>query len=160
MPDIYIDTEVHEIYVQALRAAQRYSLELYVITRDYVPVGENVHLIVVEGDKANGGAWIAANIARGDICVTADPGVAANCIQRGALALAPSGRLWGKDTANNDPRTAESWPADIRAFTQRLDRVIASARAMSPGAFAPPHGAHRSGFAEPRPFASLLRAVF
>jgi uncharacterized protein YaiI (UPF0178 family) len=161
MPDLYIDVDVHEVYVQAVRAARRYSLELYVITRDYLPAEENVHLIAVEDDQVNGGAWIAANITRGDICVTTDPDVAANCIQRGALALAPTGRQWSKDPANNDSRrVVESWPADVHAFAQRLDRVIVSARAMSPRAFASSQAAHRSGFVEPRELASTPRAVF
>ena len=166
MPDLYIDVDGHEIYAQAARAARRYSLELYVMTRDYLSVEENVHLIAVEDDQVKGGTWIFANIARGDICVTTDPVVATNCIQRGALVLAPNGRQWGRDPANNDPRgvldpkgVAESWPADVRVFAQRLERVIVSARAMSPRAFAPSHGAHQSRFAEPHQLGSISRAA-
>ena len=132
MPDIYLDLDIHAIYPQAMRAARRYALEVYVISRDYMPADENVHLIAVEDDQMNGGAWIVANILCGDICVTADSGVAAKCIARGALALSPAGRQWGANTGSADvQRFGEQRPADARALAQRLDKAILSARALS-----------------------------
>jgi len=136
MPDIYLDLDVHPIYPQAMRAARRYALDVYVISRDYMPVDENVHLIAIEDDQVNGGAWIAANIVRDDICVTADAGVAAKCIERGALALSPAGRQWGADTGIDVQRFGEQRPADARALAQRLDKAILSTRAASAGTFA------------------------
>ena len=137
MSDIYLDLDVHATYLQALRAARRYALDVYVISRDYLPVDENVHLIAVEDDQVNGGAWIIANILRGDICVTADPGVAAKCIERGALALSPAGRQWG-DIGNIDAqRFGEQRPAEARGFAQRLDKAILSTRTASARIFTP-----------------------
>src|ERR1700722_19067445 len=131
MPDLYIEIDSHLVYPQALRAAQRHSLELYVVTKDYLAADANLHLIAIEDDHANGGAWIVSNIGRGDICITADPHLAAGCIQRGALALSPSGRQWGADAAGDDARgAAERWSVDTRLFVQRLENGIAVARAM------------------------------
>jgi len=130
MLDLYVDIDALAAYPQVLHAAQRHSLDLYVVTRDYLPATENVHLIALQDDQLNGGGWIAANISRGDICVTADPGLATNCIWRGALALSPIGRQWGVDAAGDEARVvAGPWSSDARAFVQRLEKAIASARA-------------------------------
>jgi hypothetical protein len=146
MTDIYLDVDVDAIYLQAMRAVRRCALEVYVISRDYLPVEENVHLIAIENDQVNGSSWIAANILRGDICVTADPDVAATCINRGALALSPAGRQWGDPDSQAFP---EQWRADPRAFAQRLDRAILSIRATSTQASASRRDAAPAGFTAP-----------
>lgn len=141
MPDLYIDIDAHAVYTQALHAAQRYALELYVVTRDYLQTDPHIHLIPVEDTQTNSGAWIAANISRGDICVTGDSGLAASCMLRGATALLPSGREWSGGLVGEEPRTIaagvrEPWSLDPRTFAQRLEKAIASTRGATRHPFA------------------------
>src|SRR5277367_2219383 len=148
MTDLYIDIDARAIYPQVLRAAQRHLFEVYVVTKDYFPVDENIHLIVVQDDQVSGGSWIVANIARGDICVTADARLADNCILRGGLALSPTGGQWGVDAIAEDARRkrfAQPKPLGAGAFAQRLDMAIVAARAMSSRA------TRHTGFAASQP---------
>jgi uncharacterized protein YaiI (UPF0178 family) len=148
MPDLYIEIDAHGVYQQALRTAQRHSIDLYVVTRDYLPVDANLHLIVGQEDKASGGAWILANIKRGDICVTADSGLAVNCILRGASALSPTGRQWGVDALGDEVKgESETRAAEPRGFADRLEKMIASAAGRVAGSrhFAMSSGLPRTG---------------
>jgi uncharacterized protein YaiI (UPF0178 family) len=126
MLDLFVDVDCRPVLPQVLRAAERYLLELYVVTRDYVHADANVHLILAQEDEANSGAWIAANIRPGDICITGDPRLASSCILRGAQALSPAGRLWCGDSAGVGVIGAVPNP---RSFTQRLEATIIAARA-------------------------------
>jgi hypothetical protein len=119
---------------------------VFIVSSDYLPTGQNVHLIAVEDDQANGGPWILGNIGRGDICVTANSGLAVNCILRGALALSPSGWQWGADAVGDDvTRFAEPWTVNARLFARSLEKAIASARGLRP--LAPSPRFSHAGFA-------------
>lgn len=126
--NIYLDSDAQAVYPQALRAAQQYGLELYVITRDYLDADVNVHLILAEDRQPNCGTWIEGNILRGDICVTANPEIAANCIRKGATALTPLGSQWKDGSLSDDVRgsavrVTERW-ANPRTFREHLERAI------------------------------------
>ena len=156
MLDLYIDLDAHTVYPQALRAAQHHALDLYVVTKDYLPADTNIHLIVAEDGPINGSAWIAANIARGDICITGDSALAASCVLRGALVLAPSGRPWGPDTVNS---LSDAWSPDTRGFSQQLERAIVATRAVSPRTFASSHRFARTEPAVSRHRVAMPHAV-
>jgi uncharacterized protein YaiI (UPF0178 family) len=149
MLDLFVDIDACpvSVYPSLLRAARRHSLDLYVVTKDYLDVDPNVHLILTEDDQG-GSEWIAANILRGDICVTGEIELATNCTLRGALALAPTGRMWTSEIvtaaiagrAVSTPQLAGgaragNRPADIAVFAQRLDTAIAAARAGNPRSY-------------------------
>jgi uncharacterized protein YaiI (UPF0178 family) len=159
MLDLYLEIDAHSVYSQALRAAQRHTLDLFVVSNDYFRAGPNVHLIAVEDDQVSGSAWVLANIGRGDICVTANSGLAVNCILRSALALSPSGRQWGADAVGDDARGFAE-PANAELFVQRLEKMIASARAMSQRPYAASPGFSHTGFAGLSPRAPMSRAAF
>jgi hypothetical protein len=108
MLDLFVEKDTGTAFSHMLRAAQCYSLELYVVTRDYFHHGDNVHLILAESPIGGGGIWIAGNIGGDDICVTGDPGVATICMMRGAIALEPSGRPWTADIGT--PSVAVPFP--------------------------------------------------
>ena len=146
MLDLYIDIDAHAVYSQALRVAQRHSLELYVVTKDYLHGDPTVHLIAAQEDQASGSAWIIGNITRGDICVTGDPGLALNCLVLGALALSPTGRQWsGRDVDGDTKGSVEPWSPDARTFVQRLEQAIASTRVVGPRSFTSPRDLSRPG---------------
>jgi len=143
MLDLYIDIDSCVSFSQLLRAAQRHSLEVYVITRDHLDAEPNVHLIFAQ---ENGGAareWIAANISRADICITDDTALASSCMLRGAVALTPNGAAWtselllaaGPQAKPGNSSSVKKFPAGVggeaRMFPQRLDAAIAVARAVA-----------------------------
>jgi hypothetical protein len=127
--DIYLDSDAQCVYPQALQAAQWYALDLYIVTKDYLPEAANVHLILMQEGQKNGGAWIVGNIARGDICVTVDAELASGCMLRGAVALSLTGRQWGVDVLREGARGApEAGPSNPRGFAQRLETTILANR--------------------------------
>ena len=144
--DIYLDSDAHGVYPQALHAARRYALDLYIVTKDYLPEAANVHLILMQEGQKSGGGWIVGNIARGDVCVTADAGIASACLLRGAVALSPSGRQWGVEAPGEGLRGApETWPSNLRGFSQRLEAVILSNRVANSRGASPTSDSARQG---------------
>jgi uncharacterized protein YaiI (UPF0178 family) len=137
MLGLYIDIDTHAAYPQALRAAQQHALELYVVIKDYLPTEANVRLVLVQEDQENASSWIAANITRGDICVTADPRLATSCILRGATALSLNGQPWDAGTgAEQLKRLTRLWMVDPRAFAERLEHTIVTTRVAEQRGFA------------------------
>jgi uncharacterized protein len=133
MPNLYIDIDARALYPQVLPIAHRRDWDLYVITRDYLSIDETVHLILLDDSQKNGGAWIAANIASGDICVSGDSEVAAGCMLRGALALSPTGRQWLPDSVDHSVQVRPGYVPDNRvldrqAFARRLETAIIESR--------------------------------
>jgi hypothetical protein len=130
--NLYIDIDSCPVFSQVLRVAQRHSLELYVITRDYLNADTNVHLILAQEDCAGVQEWVASNIRPDDICVTDDRKLASNCMARGALALGPTGSAWASDlekAAGAAPVPGSSRAdCDPAIFAKRLEAAIASAR--------------------------------
>lgn len=136
MPNLYIDIDARALYTQVLPIAQRYNTELYVVTRDHLSVDETVHLILLDDTQKNGGAWIAANICSGDICVSGDCEVAASSILRGALAFSPSGRQWLPDSVDRCVQVRcgcapEHRVLDRLTVVRRLETAIVEARSST-----------------------------
>jgi uncharacterized protein YaiI (UPF0178 family) len=136
MLDLFIDIDRCPVLPQVLRVAQRHLLPLYVVTRDYVELGGDVHLILAQADDAGGADWIAANIGQGDICITDEAKLAAACLRRGAFALMSSGVAWTVEVVASaavpvsTPRLGRG-DIDTRQFAQRLDATIAEVRSRS-----------------------------
>jgi uncharacterized protein YaiI (UPF0178 family) len=165
MLDLFVDIETCPVFPQIVRAAQRHALELYVVTRDYLPADANVHLILAEEDEDTAQRWIAANISRGDICVTQDAILASDCRRRGALALTPTGKAWsGHDANATGPRSVSLAYAPLnpradggaRVFAQRLEWVIAAALADSRRPVLPGSRLVRAAPAVARPWPSRI----
>jgi uncharacterized protein len=136
MPDLYIDIDARTLYSQVLPIAQRRDVDLYVVTRDYLSVDETVHLILLDDSQKNGGAWIAANISPGDICVSGDSKVAASCILRGAIVLSPAGRQWLPDPVDHGLQVRSGYAPESRmldrlAFIRRLETAIIESRSSA-----------------------------
>jgi uncharacterized protein YaiI (UPF0178 family) len=131
MLDIYLDIDAKPALPQVQRAAELHSLELYVVTRDYLRADLNLHLILVQDDQVDAGAWILGNIGFGDICVTGDPKLAASCVMRGAQALSPGGTVWRTDVQSAIHREVSV------TFAQCLEAAIVAARAAGQVALAP-----------------------
>jgi uncharacterized protein YaiI (UPF0178 family) len=86
VPDLYVAIDAHRVFSQIVRIAIRYSLEVYIVTHDFLSMDDCVHLIAAQEGQVDLD-WIAANIQQGDICVTEAPQLADRCTLRGAQAF-------------------------------------------------------------------------
>jgi uncharacterized protein YaiI (UPF0178 family) len=142
MLDLFVDIDGCPVYPQIIRAARRYSLDLYVVTRGYRDAGSDACLILNDDDRQAGSEWIAANISANDICVTGHLDLAARCLLRDAVALDPAGNTWTGDALANvfakapPSRTQASahgfytGPLDPERFASRLAAAISAVQAI------------------------------
>jgi hypothetical protein len=82
MLDLYVDIDACPVYREVTEAAHLHRLDLYVVTRGFVvvPAEPMVHPIFAEDDDGRGDDWIANNISTGDICITEEICLAAQCV--------------------------------------------------------------------------------
>jgi uncharacterized protein YaiI (UPF0178 family) len=130
MVDMFVDVESCAVYPEMIRLAQLHSIDLYVVTRDYLESEAPVHLILAD-DGSGGREWIAVNIAKHDICVTDDQTLAMRCILRGAVALKPSGHAWTGTQADSGAAFRENPESGAKSLAQHLGMAIAEARRSS-----------------------------
>ncbi len=104
MLEIYVDADGCPVKDEVYRVAGRYGLKVWVVANDWLRVPEDplvTRVTVSEGqDRADD--WIAERIGPGDVAITADVPLAARCVQRGARALAPNGRVFSADSIGTD----------------------------------------------------------
>jgi uncharacterized protein YaiI (UPF0178 family) len=83
---------------EVYRVAGRLGLPVLVVTNGSRPLRPpglpNIRFVFVGAAADAADDWIAEQIGRGDVCVTADIPLAARCLAAGARALAPNGRVW------------------------------------------------------------------
>jgi len=102
---LYIDGDACPVRDECYRVADRLALPVVLVangSRPIRPTGRaNVTMITV-GDAADAADdWIAEHIAIGDVCVTADIPLASRCLEKGARAVAPAGKIWSADNIGN-----------------------------------------------------------
>ena len=104
MLEIYVDADGCPVKDEVYRVAGRYGLKVWVVANDWLRVPDDplvTRVTVSEGlDRADD--WIAERIGPGDVAITADVPLAARCVQRGARALAPNGRVFSADSIGTD----------------------------------------------------------
>jgi uncharacterized protein len=149
MTDIYIDADACPVRDEVYRVAGRLDLKVFVVSNGSRPIrparDPHVSMITVSEGADAADHWIAEHIAAGDICVTADIPLAARCLARDALALAPNGKIWSHDNIGNalagrevsrhlrelgmtGGGPAPFAKADRSRFLQALDRLVQAAR--------------------------------
>jgi uncharacterized protein len=158
MTAIYIDADACPVRDEVYRVAERLSLDVFVVSNGSRPIrpsrDPNVHMVVV-GDGADAADhWIAEHIGPADICVTGDIPLAARCLAKEALPLAPSGRIWTQDNIGNalagrevsrhlrelgmtGGGAAPFAKSDRSRFLQALDKLVQAARQRANGNPAP-----------------------
>jgi hypothetical protein len=148
MTDIYIDADACPVRDEVYRVAGRLDLKVFVVSNGSRPIrparDPHVSMITVSERADAADHWIAEHIGAGDICVTADIPLAARCLARDALALAPNGRIWSHDNIGNalagrevsrhlrelgmtGGGPAPFAKADRSRFLQALDRLVQAA---------------------------------
>ncbi len=105
MSDIYIDADACPVRDEVYRVAERLNLKVFVVSNGSRPIrpspNPTIAMITVSEGADAADHWIVEHIGASDICVTADIPLAARCLAKDALALAPNGKVWTKDNIGN-----------------------------------------------------------
>jgi len=130
---------------EVFRVAFRVGLQVVVVSNGSrgvrLPDSPLVQRVIVGEGADVADDWIVEHVGAGDVCVTADIPLAARCLEKGARAVAPYGRVF--DAANiggllasreigralREAGMVTGGPATMgakerSAFLQALDRVV------------------------------------
>jgi hypothetical protein len=90
---LFIDADACPVKAEALRVAERHGLQVYVVSNGGIRPNPSplVETVVVEGTPDAADMWIAERTGPGDICITQDTVLAANCLKTGAAAIRANG---------------------------------------------------------------------
>jgi uncharacterized protein YaiI (UPF0178 family) len=147
MTILYIDADACPVKDEVYRVAERYRLEVFVVSNSWIrtPTVPRISSIVVDQGPDAADDWIAERAGAGDVVITADIPLAGRVLKAGAQALHPTGRPFTHDnigaalasrevgehlrsfgaiTGGPKPFT----PADRSRFLQALDAVVVRAR--------------------------------
>lgn len=146
---IWVDADACPVAVKDIlfRAAQRTGQQLTLVANQMlrVPAAPNIRAVQVPGGFDVADDWIAERAVAGDLVVTADIPLAAQVVEKGAIALSPRGEPFSKENIRelldlrNFMDTLRSTgvqtggPAafgqpDRQKFANALDRLLAQAR--------------------------------
>lgn len=148
-PHIYIDADSCPVKDEVYKVAKRYGLTVTLVAAQWmrVPTESWIHLEVVKetGDLDAADDWIEEQVGKDDIVVSEDIILASRCLEKGARALNPRGRLFTPESIGEALSTRELM-ADLREagnitggpapfaktdrsrFLQRLDEIVNSVR--------------------------------
>lgn len=109
MTEIFIDGDACPVKDEVYAVAARIGLAVVVVAnqRIHVPVDLGVEMVVVEDGPDAADDWIAEEIRRGDVVITADIPLAARCLEVGAFALGTNGREFTPDSIGSALATRE-----------------------------------------------------
>lgn len=132
----------NEVY----RVALRYRLKVYVVSNSWMRIPEEVlfELVLVNEGFDAADDWIVEHIHPNDVVVSADIPLAGRCLEKGARAVDPKGRIFTQDSIGNalanrelmsflrDMGNITGGPApfekrDRSRFLRHLDEVIQAA---------------------------------
>ena len=152
MTRLFVDADACPVKAEVLRVAERHGLKVYVVSNGGIRPNPSplVETVVVDGAPDAADKWIAERAGPGDICITQDTVLAANCLKTGAAALRANGEPFteaniGQALAMRDlmadrraanPLSAATGPkaftkADRSRFLNSLERMIQAARRRS-----------------------------
>ncbi|HEB91232.1 MAG TPA: YaiI/YqxD family protein [Deltaproteobacteria bacterium] len=109
MTEIFIDGDACPVKEEVYAVAARLGLPVVVVAnqRIQVPHDLGVGMVVVAEGPDAADDWIASEIRRNDIVITADIPLAARCLAVGALALGTNGREFTQDSIGGALATRE-----------------------------------------------------
>ena len=144
---ILVDADACPVKQEVYRVARRHSLRVVLVSnsRMQTPLDERIELVVVDGGLDVADDWIAEHVREHDVVVTADIPLAGRCLEKHALVLGPTGRLFTEDMIGEALATREvlaqlreagvvtGGPApfekrDRSRFLQKLDEAVRIAR--------------------------------
>ena len=116
-PRIYVDADACPVKAETARVAQRHALPVVFVANAWlqIPRGTGMRMQVVSGAFDAADDWIAEQLRRDDIVITADIPLASRCLKQGARVLGPAGKPFTDDNIGNALATRELL-ADLRAY--------------------------------------------
>jgi uncharacterized protein YaiI (UPF0178 family) len=149
---ILVDADACPVKAEVYRVAERYGLEVLVVTNGgvLVPRAPRIRLVIVGDGFDAADDWIAERAGPADIVVTADIPLADRCLKADATVIGPTGRPFTKDSigmalasralmadlramgtvgGGNKPMSAK----DKSAFLSALDAAVVKLRRGRPG---------------------------
>ena len=151
MTAIYVDADACPVKDEVYRVAERYRLQVFVVSNSWirVPREPRISSVVVDEGPDVADDWIAEHAQPGDIAVTADIPLAERVLKSGAAAIAPTGRPFTADSIGaaiaqralmeqlrstgdivGGPKPFER--ADRSRFLQALDEAVQRSRRVRP----------------------------
>ena len=147
MLDIFIDADGCPVKGEVYRVAKRYGLKVTLVSNSRMgaPQEDWLEVVVVDGQFNAADDWIVEHVSEKDIVITGDIPLASRCLEKDARVLAPSGRLFTRESIGEalasrellshlrDLGTITGGPApfekrDRSRFLQRLDETIQAVR--------------------------------
>ena len=99
MTIIYVDADACPVKEEVVRVAERHNVQVIMVADGGLrPSRHDLvrnHIVPQGADAADD--WIAENITSADICVTSDIPLAKRCLESGATALRPNGKVFDDD---------------------------------------------------------------
>lgn len=143
MIEIFVDADACPVKDEIYGVAARHGLRVVVVanSRMSIPSGIGAEMVVVGRGPDAADDWIAENVRRLDVVVTADIPLAARCLAVGAAVLGTDGRPFSEDSigdalatrqlksdlremgiSDHGPRALA--PKDRSRFLQKLEQLI------------------------------------
>ncbi|HEY9216627.1 MAG TPA: YaiI/YqxD family protein [Phenylobacterium sp.] len=99
-PRIFVDADACPVKDEAYKVARRYGLQVYVVAGSFlmVPKEPRIERVIVEAGPDAADDWIAEHVEKGDVVVTHDLPLAERCLNAGAEAIGPTGRVFTRDS--------------------------------------------------------------
>ena len=148
MMNIWVDADACPVVIKEIlfRAAERKGVSTTLVANQFlrIPKSPHIHFLQVESGFDIADNEIVRRVQAGDLVITSDIPLAAEAIEKGALALSPRGELHttenirgrlnirdfmdtmrssGVDTGGPPPLSQ----SDRQAFANHLDRILAKA---------------------------------
>ncbi|HEX7374054.1 MAG TPA: YaiI/YqxD family protein [Steroidobacteraceae bacterium] len=114
---LYVDADACPVKAEVAKVAQRHGLPVVYVANAWfaIPRGPLLRMQVVSGAFDAADDWIAGEVQRDDVVVTADIPLASRCLKQGAHVLGPAGKPFTPDNIGNALATRELL-SDLRAY--------------------------------------------
>ena len=145
-PTILVDADACPVKDEIVKVAERHGLPVTFIANSGLRPSRDpmIRSVIVSAGFDAADDWIAENAGAGDIVVTADIPLAARALEKSALVLGPTGRIFTtesigaalgmrelnrhlRETGESKGYNAAFTPRDRSAFLQALDRLVRQA---------------------------------
>jgi uncharacterized protein YaiI (UPF0178 family) len=146
LPDIFVDADGCPVKQEIYRVATRYGLKVTLVSnaRMRTPQEDWLALVVVDGQFDAADDWIVEHVRPQDIVISGDIPLASRCLEKGALVLGPTGRVFTEENIGDalasrellshlrELGTMTGGPVpfekrDRSRFLQRLDEMVRAA---------------------------------
>ncbi len=96
---IYVDADACPVKEEILKVAYRHDTHVFLVSNQWMRIegGPLVEKVVVSEGADEADNWIADNINENDIAITADIPIAKRCLEKNAVAIGPTGRVFSTE---------------------------------------------------------------